>query len=488
MKLVWPMKARVSVVVLILAALVAACAADSPEIRPVAGTPKQTVDGLERSIADARAQGLDQLAPFWLSKAQDSLAAARRAQAQQAGAAQIARHVAVGQSQLERAESAAAAARTSISDVITQREMALEAGADGLEGFRKADREFSRLTKEIENQNLEYVLENKERVKAAFRDLEVAAVTNRALKDVRRILKEAEAAGAKKYAPKAYADAVRQTNAAEALIADNLYDFEEIDHQAATALFYARRAIELARQSKMIRQMDSEQLASWIEDILHQTARQLNAPDMRDRPFDTQRQNITGSIAALQKNQEFLITTIKAQESDIETLKGRVFTLEGQSRQEQFAIKQLEAQQNFNETFQDIQNSFSSNEAEVYRQGNQLVIRLRGMGFAVGKTAIMPENHRLLGKVQRAIRSFDLPEVIVEGHTDSTGPEDVNLRLSRGRAEAVKTHLVSNDTLPPGNVRAVGYGSSRPMMSNETPQGRAANRRIDIVITPRRSW
>ncbi|MFZ0131215.1 MAG: OmpA family protein, partial [Desulfobacterales bacterium] len=123
---------------------------------------------------------------------------------------------------------------------------------------------------------------------------------------------------------------------------------------------------------------------------------------------------------------------------------------------------------------------------EVYRQGDQLVIRLRGMQFPIGKAVIMPGNYELLSKVQLAIRSFTDPEVIVEGHTDSTGSTEVNQQLSQERATAVKEYLLANDTLPGSSVMAVGYGSSRPLMSNETSDGRAVNRRIDVIITPRR--
>jgi outer membrane protein OmpA-like peptidoglycan-associated protein len=232
--------------------------------------------------------------------------------------------------------------------------------------------------------------------------------------------------------------------------------------------------------------MTSEQIALWIEDILSQTAEQLKAPDMRDQTVEIQRQNITGSIAAMQKNQDFLNTKIQEQEKEIETLKDRVFALEGKSRQEQIAREQLEAEKKFNEKFEGIQNSFSSEEAEVYRQGNQLVIRLRGMQFPIGKAVIMPENYALLSKVQVAIRTFNDPEVIVEGHTDSTGSIEVNRQLSQERATAVKDYLVSNDTLPDSKILAVGYGSARPLMSNETAEGRAVNRRIDVIITPLR--
>jgi outer membrane protein OmpA-like peptidoglycan-associated protein len=279
---------------------------------------------------------------------------------------------------------------------------------------------------------------------------------------------------------------VRNLNVAEAFISENPYEVEEMTRQAQEALFYARRAVELTRQSKKFQAMNSEQIALWIEGILSQTAEQLKAPDMRDQTFEIQRQNISGSIAAMQKNQDFLNTKIQEEEIEIETLKDRVFALEGKSRQEQIAREQLEAEKKFNEKFESIQNSFSSEEAEVYRQGNQLVIRLRGMQFPIGKAVIMPENYALLSKVQLAIRTFNDPEVIVEGHTDITGSIEVNQQLSQERATAVKEYLVSNDTLPGSNVLAVGYGSARPLMSNETAEGRAVNRRIDVIITPRR--
>jgi OOP family OmpA-OmpF porin len=52
------------------------------------------------------------------------------------------------------------------------------------------------------------------------------------------------------------------------------------------------------------------------------------------------------------------------------------------------------------------------------------------------------------------------------------------------KAEAVRKYLLANKTLPEGKIVAVGYGSKRPLASNETPEGRAINRRIDIIISP----
>jgi outer membrane protein OmpA-like peptidoglycan-associated protein len=96
----------------------------------------------------------------------------------------------------------------------------------------------------------------------------------------------------------------------------------------------------------------------------------------------------------------------------------------------------------------------------------------------------MPNNYMLLSKVQRTIRLFGEPDVIIGGHTDSTGSEGLNEVLSQQRAEAVRQYFVANATIPYEKIIAVGYGSMRPIASNSTEAGRAMNRRIDITIAP----
>ena len=94
------------------------------------------------------------------------------------------------------------------------------------------------------------------------------------------------------------------------------------------------------------------------------------------------------------------------------------------------------------------------------------------------------KNYELLSKVQQSIRTFGEPDVLIEGHTDSTGSDEVNEHLSQQRAEAVREYLVANRTLPYDRIMAVGYGSMRPLASNETAEGRAINRRIDVIVKP----
>ena len=166
-------------------------------------------------------------------------------------------------------------------------------------------------------------------------------------------------------------------------------------------------------------------------------------------------------------------------------MKQQIALLEGKTREERAAIERLEAEKRFNELFTQVKTYFAADEAEVYKQGNKLSIRLKAVHFPVGEAVIMPSNYMLLSKVQRSIRTFGGPNVVVEGHTDSTGSDEVNKYLSQQRAESVRDYVLANGTLRPDKIVAVGYGSKRPLASNKTPEGRAINRRIDVLISPK---
>ncbi|HSG82587.1 MAG TPA: OmpA family protein [Gemmatimonadota bacterium] len=108
---------------------------------------------------------------------------------------------------------------------------------------------------------------------------------------------------------------------------------------------------------------------------------------------------------------------------------------------------------------------------------------LSSIFFQTGSSDLMPQSRRVLDEVGQAL--LDRPEIRVEvqGHTDSTGGADTNLRLSEQRARSVFTYLVS--TFPGlDRTRFVvrGLGESRPIATNDTPDGRSMNRRVEFVV------
>jgi outer membrane protein OmpA-like peptidoglycan-associated protein len=108
------------------------------------------------------------------------------------------------------------------------------------------------------------------------------------------------------------------------------------------------------------------------------------------------------------------------------------------------------------------------------------------MEFPSAKANITEKNKPLLGKVQKVMEEFGSSSVVVEGHTDSVGGKKINDRLSQNRAEAVKNYLQSNSgaMTEDSKIEAVGYGYQKPLATNKTANGRAQNRRVDIIIKP----
>jgi OmpA-OmpF porin, OOP family len=86
--------------------------------------------------------------------------------------------------------------------------------------------------------------------------------------------------------------------------------------------------------------------------------------------------------------------------------------------------------------------------------------------------------------VRQAATVFPQSQIVIEGHTDSYGGDETNMTLSRQRAEAVSQYLSSQFGIPAFRITAIGYGETRPIANNETAQGRARNRRIDVRIEP----
>ncbi len=101
--------------------------------------------------------------------------------------------------------------------------------------------------------------------------------------------------------------------------------------------------------------------------------------------------------------------------------------------------------------------------------------------FDFDKAVLKPEGKKNLDGLVAKIKGVNLDVVIAVGHTDSMGPDAYNQRLSLARAEAVKAYLV-NQGVPADRVRTEGKGESEPVASNDTREGRAKNRRVDVTV------
>ena len=501
-------------------------------VEPIAATenPAKQVRLLEDDLGTARKSQTDVLSPTWFARAETSLADAKKGLERGDSPPEILRKVAYGRAQLRRAEEMAGVVRTALPEAVQARDLARAAGAASLgKEYAEAEESFLELTKAIERNDRDRARRNQEKVVRAFDRIELRAIKEDLLGEARTLIEQSEKEGAARLAPETLETAREKLAGADAFLTEQRYEKETAQGKAAEAIFHARRLLQVTRQSGKVKTMSPEQTVLWMEEVLHEITGKLSAPDMRSAPIDLQVRNILGAIDGLQKDQQFLAGLVKGQQAELdagkrdrieleaswrkqlvaldeasrkklaaqdeasrkqiaeveEALKRKIASLEGEAERERIEKERLAAEREFQLKYNDVRTFFAPDEAEVYKEGRSLVIRLKAIRFPAGKEAITPDQHGLLSKVQRAIRTFGNPDVTVEGHTDSRGSKEQNDRLSRKRAEAVRAYFVSEGILPRERISAVGYGSSRPLASNDTETGRAINRRIDVVIAPR---
>jgi len=120
--------------------------------------------------------------------------------------------------------------------------------------------------------------------------------------------------------------------------------------------------------------------------------------------------------------------------------------------------------------------------ARVERIGEGIKITFdSGILFNVNSSDLQPAAREDLTKLAAILNKYEDTEILVEGHTDSTGPRDYNMDLSRRRAQSVANHMTGLKVLPT-RLSMMGYGPDQPVADNATPAGRQQNRRVDIAI------
>ncbi len=121
---------------------------------------------------------------------------------------------------------------------------------------------------------------------------------------------------------------------------------------------------------------------------------------------------------------------------------------------------------------------------DVKRQGDELLLNMpSGITFATNSYQIEPQFRTTLDKVAGTLATYNQTYIDIYGHTDSTGSDAINEPLSRNRAGAVADYLGSHGVTA-ARIGTQGFGARQPVASNDTAEGRQANRRVEIKIVP----
>ncbi|MFH2035345.1 MAG: OmpA family protein [Candidatus Zixiibacteriota bacterium] len=409
--------------------------------------------------------------------------------------------------------------KITLSEYLDARDRAKAADAPTLvpELYNTAEEQFVKATKKVEDGNTKSGLKEAEAAGPLFNTAELEAIKVQIIGEAGKLIEKATADDAKKYAPTSLDKARTSLTKGEAILVKDRYERNESVKSAKQSEYEARHASSIAQTVRSMERNDQawERLMLLYEIEIQKIGNELAIEQV---PFDNgpigAAKFISDSINAMKnsyaelkaKNEKLMadlsttlaklnVNTDSNDPSDqlmaiqnkyanltskLDSSKAVLTNLE--STHERIS-KELGARQEKEQKIENARSILNPTEGEVLLNAtDDIVVRLFGLSFAPNSSDISDNHVDLLTKVKSILEIFPNTKLLVEGHTDDQGERTTNMRLSEKRAFSVMQYLRKLMSIPADRIDAVGYGPDKPIGTNTTKEGRAKNRRIDILI------
>lgn len=481
---------------------------------------------LEADMDAARLAEADIFAPKTWQKAVEAHEKARKDVAERKKQGNIDEHVAEAAEYTANAMKAAEVCKLSLQEYLDPRTRALAAGGPARvpELYAKAEEQFMKATKKVEEGNVKDALKEAEKSGGLFDTAEMEAIRIEILGAADALIAKAVADEAEKYAVTTLDKARSARNRANTLLISDRYNRDETVADATLAEYEARHATNIAMSVRSLNRNDQawEKLMLGYEIEMNRAGEAFGHDHL---PFDEGAEaasaRLIDDVLALQSENANLKAQLETVAMSLRESLGRVqapsesrdaveladlvdrqildmvFAKRDLSKKleagqadmaelekaQQAAESELAVRKQKEEKFRKAKKLLNPSEGTVlFNAANDVVMRLHGLSFGVGSSDIQDQQVELLAKVQRIIEMYPDHKLIIEGHTDLSGDPKSNVTLSEKRAYAVMQYLRESMMLPADRMRAIGYGADRPVASNKSDDGRAKNRRIDIIV------
>lgn len=501
-----------SLLLLVTAVAFVGCAAGNTLTRRDVLRQYDQIAKLSTSVSDAAGQDAALLAPESFEHAKRLLDQAV-AQAQDADKAKADATAEQGLKAIETVTKQMAIARDEMHEVLTTRQRALQEGAEALlkQEFEEADLQLKSANTALASKRVDEAREQRPALMERYAAMELEAIKRGVIEGAQTVVEQANEAEAADYAPRTMAEAQEELRLTRAMLESDRRQRNEAEQHARKAIWLAGRAMAIADLAKMF-----EREEYGLEDIVlwHQSQlAMVNEPLSTSLPFnesdraavhslrksissllqaladarDTSRRN-DNEIAVLEKKLNNSRSTYESRLSELAVASGKQLEdlkTQYETQLSAEALKQQEAERQRaarEQRFARVEALFSPSEATVSRNGENVRIDVYGFDFAPGKETIGSANFGLLDRLVSAVRTFPDSRVRVSGHTDSVGSDARNLQLSIDRAAAVHQFLVEIGKIAADRVESDGFGESKPVAPNTSKEGRAKNRRVEILI------
>ncbi|OFZ17701.1 MAG: hypothetical protein A2Z20_01590 [Bdellovibrionales bacterium RBG_16_40_8] len=407
--------------------------------------PIEEIAELESGVSEGYANHYDVLAEKDFSQSLKYLDKANESLNKNRGQEAVLEDIAYAKAYLKRARVTSENRQPKAQGVLDSRKDAIVAGARKLpelkDKLHKLDSELSHNADDLDKD-----LSPKEfsSLQRGYQDLELAAIQTIQVGKTRAMVTGAKDDGAKQNVPKTLKTAEFNLKNAENTILSNRHDPDVYLPVVAKA----------------------NESAGFLIDVLAATKRKGSNLDEAD--------------AVKLVRQTYEIRRLKGKVGEAQTAMNEMdISMSEKNRQ----LSQANLAADIQGALENARTQFSADEAEVYQQGDKLLIRLKSMAFPSGRADIPAASLGILAKVKTVADTLKPLEIIVEGHTDATGDARINQKLSEKRAAAVAEYFQTSG-VKSEKIDSVGYGFKKPIATNKSAEGRAQNRRVDIIITP----
>ena len=378
-----------------------------------------------------------------------------------------------------------------LKETIQQRSNAIKVESEKkyLKDWDKIERKFLQAIKSLENGNIKKAQELNIIASNEFSDIELKSIKDNYLYNARSKIILAKKEKADRFAPITLSEAIVFLSKAESDLEDERYENQLARKNAELSIERSEHAIFLTKliQSVDENQLSIEQLIIRSEKNLEKIASSADIYPLMTNGYEPLTQSLSLFIDTLKRDKLYLEQDQKDNLIQIADMEEEIRNLDkmlgGATEEKERLIQSIEAQARVKEQFERVERIFNANEARVFRENNNVILRLIGITFESNESKVMTKNIPLLTKVEKAIDVYPNSEIIIEGHTDSQGDDQLNQNLSQKRADSIKQYMINAMLIPNFRIIATGYGETKPIANNETSLGRQKNRRIDIVIS-----
>ena len=504
---------------------------------PVLAQGTAPMKELESLLDSAKAVEAPVFAPKTYLNAENKMAEIKQAVEWQKKQQSIDKVVADFRSYAENAIKASGVAKLSLSEYMEPRNKALKAKAPVLVPtlYQTAETQFMKATEKVESGNVKGGLKEAEKAGPFFDNAELEAIRVDILGSADKLIATAVADEAPKHALTTLDKARTAREKANDILTKDRYNRKESLELAARAEYEARHASNIAMSVRALSRNDqaweklmlgyeiemqkaataagiellrfdngptaaADSLTAAIRSLKGETTSLAQASEAQGKQAEEKATTLVEQLSATMtrfgSREESKDPMVLAKELDMKVAelmknKGSMDSVIAATtaKADELAKSQAEVsaelalRQAKEEKLNAAKALINPSEGEVFlNSANDLVLRLPGMSFDVSKSDIKDEHVPLLKKVQEILGMFPESKIMIEGHTDNRGDAVANTRLSEKRAFSVMQYFRQTMAIPADRIQAAGYGSDKPVATNDIPDGRAKNRRIDIII------